>query len=151
MSLLLSLHPHHQLWKRFSASLAYRWGTLSRKKAFEEPRPGFHGVLGFNPVTGREEPLYPNTKRQLRVYLVSVPFVLLCLYISLYVMMIYFHMEGWALSVHDLNPGFWTGILLFIPSIIYAVVIEIMNLGYRYVAEFLTEWGEWSALWWTHC
>lgn len=136
-----------QLWKRFSASLAYRWGTLSRKKAFEEPRPGFHGVLGFNPVTGREEPLYPNTKRQLRVYLVSVPFVMLCLYVSLYVMMIYFQMEGWALSVHDESPGFWTGILLFVPSIIYAVVIEIMNLAYRYGAEFLTEWGEWGWPW----
>ncbi|XP_026227587.1 anoctamin-10 isoform X1 [Anabas testudineus] len=129
-----------ELWKRFSASLAYRWGTLSRKKAFEEPRPGFHGVLGFNPVTGREEPLYPNTKRQLRVYLVSLPFVLLCLYLSFCVMMIYFLMEGWALSVHDEEPTFWTGILLFIPSIIYAVVIEIMNLIYRYAAEFLTEW-----------
>ncbi|KAJ0000058.1 hypothetical protein NQD34_011900 [Periophthalmus magnuspinnatus] len=128
------------LWKRFSATLAYHWGTLSRKKAFEEPRPGFHGVLGFNPVTGREEPLYPNAKRQLRIYCVSVPFVLLCLYLSLYVMMIYFQMEGWALSVHDEDPTFWTGILLFIPSIIYAVVIEIMNLIYRYAAEFLTEW-----------
>ncbi|XP_029282110.1 anoctamin-10 isoform X1 [Cottoperca gobio] len=129
-----------ELWKRCSTSLAYIWGTLSRKKAFEEPRPGFHGVLGFNPVTGREEPLYPNTKRQLRIYLVSLPFVLLCIYLSLYVMMIYFLMEGWALSVHDEEPTFWTGILLFIPSVIYAVVIEIMNLVYRYVAEFLTEW-----------
>uniref|UniRef100_A0A4W6EUW4 Anoctamin n=1 Tax=Lates calcarifer TaxID=8187 RepID=A0A4W6EUW4_LATCA len=129
-----------ELWKRCSASLAYSWGTLSRKKAFEEPRPGFHGVLGFNPVTGREEPLYPNAKRQLRIYLVSLPFVLLCLYLSLYVMMIYFQMEGWALSVYDEEPTFWTGILLFIPSIIYAVVIEIMNLIYRYAAEFLTEW-----------
>uniref|UniRef100_A0AAQ5YPF8 Anoctamin n=1 Tax=Amphiprion ocellaris TaxID=80972 RepID=A0AAQ5YPF8_AMPOC len=129
-----------ELWKRFSASLAYRWGTLSRKKAFEEPRPGFHGVLGFNPVTGREEPVYPTAKRHLRIYLVSLPFVLLCLYLSLYVMMIYFQMEGWALSVHDEDPTFWTGILLFIPSIIYAVVIEIMNLIYRYAAEFLTEW-----------
>ncbi|KAG7222048.1 hypothetical protein INR49_016808 [Caranx melampygus] len=129
-----------EFWKRCSASLAYCWGTLSRKKAFEEPRPGFHGVLGFNPVTGREEPLYPNVKRQLRIYLVSVPFVLLCLYLSLYVMMIYFQMEGWALTVHDEEPTFWTGILLFIPSIIYAVVIEVMNLIYRYAAEFLTEW-----------
>ncbi|XP_056290379.1 anoctamin-10 [Pseudoliparis swirei] len=129
-----------ELWKRCSASLAYRWGTLSRKKAFEEPRPGFHGVLGFNPVTGREEPLYPNTKRHLRVYLVSLPFVLLCLYLSLYIMMIYFLMEGWALSVHDEEPTFWTGILCFIPSVIYAVVIEVMNLIYRYAAEFLTEW-----------
>lgn len=131
-----------QLWKRSSASLAYRWGTLSRKKAFEEPRPGFHGVLGLNPVTGRKEPLYPNAKRQLRIYLVSLPFVLLCLYLSLYVMMIYFQMEGWAISLHEDQPTFWSGILLFIPSIIYAVVIEMMNLVYRYAAEFLTEWGE---------
>ncbi|CAB1334725.1 unnamed protein product [Coregonus sp. 'balchen'] len=129
-----------ELWKRLSASLAYGWGTLSRKKAFEEPRPGFHGVLGVNPVTGRAEPLYSNAKRQLRIYLVSVPFVLLCLYLSLYVMMIYFDMEGWALMIHDEEPTFWTGVLIFIPSIIYAVVIEIMNLIYRYAAEFLTGW-----------
>lgn len=95
-------------------------------------------------MTGRQEPLYPNAKRQLRVYLVSLPFVLLCLYLSLYVMMIYFLMEGWALSVHDAEPTFWTGILCFIPSVLYAVVIEIMNLIYRYAAEFLTEWGELS-------
>lgn len=129
-----------EFWKRCSASLAYQWGTLSRKKAFEEPRPGFHGVLGFNPVTGREEPVYPTAKRHLRIYLVSVPFVLLCLYISLYIMMIYFQMEGWALKLHDEEPTFWTEILLYIPSIIYAVVIEIMNIIYRYAAEFLTEW-----------
>uniref|UniRef100_A0A3P8VR25 Anoctamin n=1 Tax=Cynoglossus semilaevis TaxID=244447 RepID=A0A3P8VR25_CYNSE len=129
-----------ELWKRCSASLAYRWGTLSRKRAFEEPRPGFHGILGFNPVTGREEPLYPTAKRHLRIYLVSLPFVLLCLYMSLYVMMIYFRMEGWALSIHSEEPTFWTEILLYIPSVIYAVVIEIMNLLYRYAAEFLTEW-----------
>ncbi|KAM4579753.1 anoctamin-10 [Odontesthes bonariensis] len=129
-----------ELWKRCSASLAYRWGTLSRKKAFEEPRSGFHGILGFNPVTGREEPLYPNAKRLLRIYLVSLPFVLLCLYLSLYIMMIYFQMEGWALTLHDAEPTFWTGVLSFIPSIIYAVVIEIMNLIYRFAAEFLTEW-----------
>ncbi|XP_041648897.1 anoctamin-10 [Cheilinus undulatus] len=129
-----------EFWKRCSASLAYQWGTLSRKKAFEEPRPGFHGVLGFNPVTGREEPVYPTAKRHLRIYLVSVPFVLLCLYISLYIMMIYFQMEGWALKLHDEEPTFWTEILLYIPSVIYAVVIEIMNIIYRYAAEFLTEW-----------
>ncbi|KAM6968229.1 anoctamin-10 [Aplochiton taeniatus] len=129
-----------EVWKRTSASLAYSWGTLSRKKAFEEPRPGFHGVLGFNPVTGRQEPLYPNFQRQLRVYLVSVPFVLLCLYASLYVMMVYFLAEGWALDLHDRQPGFWTGVLLFIPSVLYAVVIEALNLLYRYAAEFLTEW-----------
>ncbi|XP_052002321.1 anoctamin-10-like [Xyrauchen texanus] len=129
-----------EAWKRCSATLAYEWGTLSRKKAFEEPRPGFHGALGFNPVTGREEPVYPSSRRQLRIYLVSVPFVLLCLYLSFYVMMVYFDMENWAIGIYDENPNFATSILLFVPSIIYAVVIEIMNLLYRYAAEFLTNW-----------
>ncbi|XP_036395746.1 anoctamin-10 [Megalops cyprinoides] len=129
-----------EVWKRYSASLAYSWGTLSRKKAFEEPRPGFHGVLGLNPVTGREEPIYPNAKRQLRIYLVSVPFVLFCLYLSLHVMMIYFDMEVWVMALHDEEPTVGTGLLLFVPSIIYAVVIEAMNRLYRYAAEFLTEW-----------
>ncbi|XP_048117489.1 anoctamin-10 isoform X1 [Alosa alosa] len=129
-----------EVWKRFSATLAFSWGTLSRKKAFEEPRAGFHGVLGFNPVTGREEPVYPNSKRLLRIYLVSVPFVLLCLYLSFYIMMIYFDMESWALALYEVEPNFWTGLFLFVPSIIYAVVIEVLNLLYRYAAEFLTDW-----------
>lgn len=80
-------------------------------------------------------------RRQLRVYLVSVPFVLLCLYISLYVMKIYFNMEIWALSIYNEDPNFLTSVFLFMPSIIYAVVIELMNLLYRYAAEFLTDWG----------
>ncbi|XP_067305306.1 anoctamin-10 [Pseudorasbora parva] len=129
-----------EVWKRCSATLAYGWGTLSRKKAFEEPRPGFHGALGLNPVTGREEPVYPSSKRQMRIYLVSVPFVLLCLYLSFYVMMVYFDMENWAINIYEENPNFATSIMMFVPSIIYAVVIEFMNLLYRYAAEFLTDW-----------
>nr|KAF6334794.1 anoctamin 10 [Pipistrellus kuhlii] len=129
-----------EVWKRACASMTYRWGTLVMKRQFEEPRPGFHGVLGINSVTGREEPLYPSYKRQLRIYLVSLPFVCLCLYFSLYIMMIYFDMEAWALGVHENSGSEWTNILLYVPSIIYAIVIEIMNRLYRYAAEFLTSW-----------
>ncbi|XP_077610424.1 anoctamin-10 [Crocuta crocuta] len=129
-----------EVWKRGCATMTYRWGTLVMKRQFEEPRPGFHGVLGINPVTGRKEPLYSSYKRQLRIYLVSLPFVCLCLYFSLYVMMIYFDMEAWALSLHENSGSEWTSVLLYVPSIIYAVVIEIMNRLYRYAAEFLTSW-----------
>ncbi|XP_064446705.1 anoctamin-10 isoform X3 [Mirounga angustirostris] len=129
-----------EVWKRGCANMTYRWGTLVMKRQFEEPRPGFHGVLGINPITGREEPLYPSYKRQLRIYLVSLPFVCLCLYFCLYVMMIYFDMEAWALSLHESSGSEWTSVLLYVPSIIYAIVIEIMNRLYRYAAEFLTSW-----------
>lgn len=57
-------------------------------------------------------------------------------------MMVYFDMENWAINIYHENPNFATSILMFVPSIIYAVVIEIMNLLYRYAAEFLTDWGE---------
>ncbi|XP_021241997.1 anoctamin-10 isoform X2 [Numida meleagris] len=129
-----------EVWKRICAVMTYRWGTLLMKRQFEEPRPGFHGVLGINPVTGREEPVYSSIKRQLRIYLVSVPFVCLCLYFSLYVMMIYFDLEQWALDYHEENKSTFSSLMLYVPSIIYAVVIEIMNRIYRYAAEFLTSW-----------
>uniref|UniRef100_A0A8D2KI85 Anoctamin n=1 Tax=Urocitellus parryii TaxID=9999 RepID=A0A8D2KI85_UROPR len=129
-----------EVWKRGCANMTYRWGTLLMKRQFEEPRPGFHGVLGINSITGREEPVYSSFKRQLRIYLVSLPFVCLCLYFSLYVMMIYFDMEVWALSLHEDSGSEWTNILLYVPSIIYAIIIEIMNRLYRYAAEFLTSW-----------
>ncbi|XP_012326137.1 anoctamin-10 isoform X1 [Aotus nancymaae] len=129
-----------EVWKRGCANMTYRWGTLLMKRKFEEPRPGFHGVLGINSITGKEEPLYPSYKRQLRIYLVSLPFVCLCLYFSLYVMMIYFDLEVWALGLHENSGSEWTSVLLYVPSIIYAVVIEIMNRLYRYAAEFLTSW-----------
>ncbi|XP_032767137.1 anoctamin-10 [Rattus rattus] len=129
-----------EVWKRGCANMTYRWGTLVMKRQFEEPRPGFHGVLGINSVTGREEPVYSSYKRQLRTYLVSLPFVCLCLYFSLYVMMIYFDMEDWALSLHEDSGSEWTSLLLYVPSIVYAIVIEIMNRLYRYAAEFLTSW-----------
>ncbi|XP_048694654.2 anoctamin-10 isoform X4 [Caretta caretta] len=129
-----------EVWKRCCAIMTYRWGTLLMKRQFEEPRPGFHGVLGINAVTGKEEPVYSSIKRQIRIYLVSLPFVCLCLYFSLYVMMIYFELETWALDFHEENESSYSNLMLFVPSIIYAIVIEMMNRVYRYAAEFLTSW-----------
>ncbi|XP_051878950.1 anoctamin-10 [Pristis pectinata] len=127
-----------EVWKRWCAKLSYQWGTLLMKREFEEPRPGFHGKLGINPATGRKEPTYPTYKRQLRIYLVSVPFVCVSLYICLFVMMIYFQMEDLVLAYDKEVQTFFSSILLYCPSIIYAVVIEIMNRIYKYAAEWLT-------------
>ncbi|KAG8139257.1 hypothetical protein E2320_002044, partial [Naja naja] len=129
-----------ELWKRSCAVMAYRWGTLMMKRQFEEPRPGFHGILGINPVTGREEPIYSSFKRQLRIYFVSVPFVCLCLCFSLQIMMIYFELEFQARLYYEENQNELSALILYMPSIIYAVVIEILNRIYRYAAEFLTSW-----------
>ncbi|GCB66014.1 hypothetical protein scyTo_0000531 [Scyliorhinus torazame] len=129
-----------EVWKRRCARLSYKWGTLTMKKEFEEPRPGFHGPLGVNPATGRKEPTYPSYKRQLRVYLISVPFVCFSLYVCLIVMMMYFLMEEHASAYDEEAQSTFSSILMFVPSIVYALVIEIMNRIYRCAAEFLTSW-----------
>ncbi|CAF97507.1 unnamed protein product, partial [Tetraodon nigroviridis] len=49
-----------ELWKRRSSTQSYRWGTLHLAERFAEPRPGFQGDIGVNPVTGRVEPLFPG-------------------------------------------------------------------------------------------
>ncbi|XP_062912691.1 anoctamin-10 [Mobula hypostoma] len=129
-----------EVWKRWCAKLSYQWGTLLMKRQFEEPRPGFHGILGLNPATGREEPTYPTYKRQLRIYLISMPFVCVSLYFCLLVMMVYFQMEDFVIAYDKEAQSFFSSILLYCPSIIYAVVIEIMNRIYKYAAEWLTSW-----------
>ncbi|XP_078473623.1 anoctamin-10 [Lampetra fluviatilis] len=135
-----------ELWKRHSAELSFCWGTLLMRHDFEEPRPGFHGELGTNPVTGRREPTYPSWRRSLRVYAVSVPFVCACLYLSYLAMDVYFWMEAWVLAWRhsgdgDADEGGPLAVLVpYVPSVIYAVVIEAMNRAYRYLAELLTEW-----------
>lgn len=64
-----------ELWKRRSSAQSYRWGTLLLAERFAEPRPGFQGEVGVNPVTGRVEPLFPEWRRGLIIGLVSVPVV----------------------------------------------------------------------------
>ncbi|XP_067837810.1 anoctamin-10 isoform X2 [Heptranchias perlo] len=129
-----------EVWKRWCAKLSYSWGTLTMKREFEEPRPGFHGKLGLNPATGRKEPTYPTYKRQMRIYLISMPFVCLSLYTCLCVMMVYFRLEKWASTYNEEVQSAFSTALLFFPSVLYVVVIEIMNRIYRYAAEYLTSW-----------
>lgn len=64
-----------ELWKRRSSTQSYRWGTLHLAERFAEPRPGFQGNIGVNPVTGRVEPLFPEWQRDLIIAAVSVPVV----------------------------------------------------------------------------
>ncbi len=49
-----------ELWKRRSSALSYRWGTFNLADQFQEPRPGFHGELGTNPVTADWSRCFPN-------------------------------------------------------------------------------------------
>ncbi|KAK7117430.1 hypothetical protein R3I94_022864 [Phoxinus phoxinus] len=128
-----------ELWKRRSAALSYRWGTFNLAEQFQEPRPGFHGELGINPVTGRQEPLFPDWKRRLRIGLVSVPVVGVFLGLVVMGMAGFYFCERLVSNWHKGSGSYFTLPLLYIPSIAHIVYTNVLGNIYRNVALQLTE------------
>ncbi|VDI37868.1 anoctamin-8 [Mytilus galloprovincialis] len=125
-------------WKRRSSKLAYEWGTLDKKdELLEDPRPLFTGDLRESPVTGRQEPYYPQWKRNLFRYFVSLPVVLLCLLVVFVVMLLIFQFQEWINRkvALDSYPGFLT----FVPKILLAICIGISDEIYKKIAFWLND------------
>ncbi|KAM9376985.1 anoctamin-10 isoform 2-T3 [Pholidichthys leucotaenia] len=129
-----------ELWKRRSSSLSYRWGTLHLTERFAEPRPGFHGVLGVNPVTGRVEPLFPDWQRDLRMALVSVPVVGLFLGMVVLGMMCFYWGEAQARQLQTESDSVLSQCLLYTPSILHIIYTNMLATAYKRVAQSLTEY-----------
>ncbi|XP_061140230.1 anoctamin-10 isoform X2 [Syngnathus typhle] len=128
-----------ELWKRRSASNSYRWGTLDLAERFAEPRPGFHGDLGMNSVTGRMEPLFPEWQRDLRMALVSVPVVGLFLGMVLLGMLCFYWAENQVMWIHEEWDSVVSQTLLYAPSVLHIVYTNVLATGYKTVAQSLTE------------
>ncbi|XP_044050569.1 anoctamin-10-like [Siniperca chuatsi] len=129
-----------ELWKRRSSSLSYRWGTLHLSERFAEPRPGFHGDVGVNPVTGRVEPLFPEWQRNLRMALVSVPVVGLFLGLVVLGMLCFYWGEAQVQQLHKDWDSLMSQTLLYMPSVLHIVYTNMLATAYKKVAQSLTEY-----------
>ncbi|XP_076385497.1 anoctamin 8 white walker isoform X4 [Megachile rotundata] len=127
-----------ETWKRRGAELAYRWGTLDqRDDLLVEPRPLFTGTLEISPVTGRLEPTYPRWKRNMFRYFVSVPVIAACLFFVFIVMILSFQIQDWwDARLESRGYGFW---LSYVPKVLLAVVIALMDEAYFKVAVWLND------------
>ncbi|KAK2578147.1 hypothetical protein KPH14_001345 [Odynerus spinipes] len=127
-----------ETWKRRGAELAYRWGTLDqRDDLLVEPRPLFTGTLEISPVTGRLEPTYPRWRRNVFRYFVSVPIIAICLFFVFVVMILSFQIQDWwDARLEAGGYGFW---LSYVPKVLLAVVIALMDEAYFKVAVWLND------------
>ncbi|XP_076622385.1 anoctamin 8 white walker isoform X3 [Colletes latitarsis] len=147
-----------ETWKRRGAELAYRWGTLDqRDDLLIEPRPLFtllqrqewtqkaclrggqcaEGTLEISSVTGRLEPTYPRWKRNMFRYFVTVPIIAACLFFVFIVMILSFQIQDWwDAGLESGGYGFW---LSYMPKILLAVVIALMDEAYFKVAVWLND------------
>ncbi|XP_075938411.1 anoctamin-10 [Anarhichas minor] len=129
-----------ELWKRRSSSLSYRWGTMHLAERFAEPRPGFHGGIGLNPVTGRMEPLFPDWQRDLRMALLSIPVVGLFLGLVVLGMLCFYWGEAQVQELHKDWDSLLSQTLLYVPSVLHISYTNVLATVYRTVAKSLTEY-----------
>ncbi|XP_029849538.2 anoctamin-8 [Ixodes scapularis] len=127
-------------WKRYSAELAYHWGTLdSQSELLTEPRPQFTGPPGRSPVTGRLEPMYPSWKRNLFRYLVSVPTVTLCLVVVVASMFLVFEFQAWWDERTLKRHCPLASSLSFVPKVLLALIINVLDTVYYRIALWLND------------
>ncbi|KAK9510462.1 hypothetical protein O3M35_005246 [Rhynocoris fuscipes] len=123
-----------ELWRRKCSELAFIWGTITMT-SFDEPRPNFRGVMGVDAVTGKTLPQAPRFITHLKMYCVSLPIVVVCMFGAFLVMLFSFWVEDHLRQIPDIPI-----VMIYIPSIVYAILVYAMNLVYRRFATFLTEW-----------
>nr|CAD7262586.1 unnamed protein product [Timema shepardi] len=109
------------------------------KVAYKQPANlrNLLGTLEVSPVTGRLEPTYPAWKRNVFRYFVSVPIIFLCL-LTVFVIMIYTLQlqEWWDTLLTERGYSFY---LSYLPKILLAVVIALMDEAYYKVACWLND------------
>ncbi|XP_018594759.1 anoctamin-10 isoform X1 [Scleropages formosus] len=128
-----------ELWKRRTAALSYRWGTPLLNERYAEPRPGYTGPMGRNPITGRPEPRFSEWEHKLRVGL-SVPVVGFFLGLVALGMAAFYHFEAAARDFHK-SEGTWLSVpLLYVPSLAHILYTNMLGSLYGNVALGLTEW-----------
>jgi len=125
-------------WTRQCNFLKERWGVtdFDELQVLAEPREAFVGHKRTSPVTGRPEIHSSGSKRFMKMYLVSLPLTVFCLYFGFLVMTV-------AIALQDYCQEIWycriTPAVHF-PSIFYSFTLPVMDIAYRFVAKGLTGW-----------
>ncbi|XP_073989363.1 anoctamin-1-like isoform X2 [Rhodnius prolixus] len=142
-----------ELWKRYSASIAHRWGLTDFCLQSEPPRPQYLARLSTNKkskyktnvVTGAKEPYVPFWSVRLPAVMLSfsVVFLLVLVAVAAVFGVVLYRMSVLA-SVSLVEDKQWSAnyAMFIIPAtaaMINLVFIIILNFVYDKIAVFLTE------------
>lgn len=87
------------------------------------------------------------------MYCVSLPIVILCLVFAFCIMLISFMCETLVVENRKAagDDSVTGSIIIALPSITYAGLVYVMNLYYKKLATFLTDWGMYIIFRLLHC
>uniref|UniRef100_A0A8C1PKU0 Anoctamin n=1 Tax=Cyprinus carpio TaxID=7962 RepID=A0A8C1PKU0_CYPCA len=129
-----------EYWKRTSSILSHRWDCSEFEEIEERPRPEFTALAPMtvrNPVTGAEEPYFPETQRLSRTLTGNMVIILMVSqWISISQLL-----RKHQLSQKFQNQFFSAGrIASLTGSMLNLLVILLLSRLYTYLAQILTRW-----------
>ena len=125
--------PPFTMFTRYRVDFFNNW--------FQEPRAEFYGELGKDAITGRLQPQYSNLVRLMKFYGVSVPVMLVAMVIAWLVMLLYFYLEEYVKPMLKGDASLYGKFLTQLPTIVYAVIVLVLNAIYQPLAVALNNWG----------
>lgn len=89
---------------------------------------------------------FNRKKRRIQKYLVSYPTIALAIFIAFLTMMAYYHVQ-YAADEKYLNADSYFDLAMrILPSIGYSLVVIPLNMVYKMVSVYLTDWGRFLCL-----
>ncbi|CAH2246746.1 anoctamin-7 [Pelobates cultripes] len=134
-----------EYWKRYNATLSYRWDCLEFTEIEEPPRPEFTALAPLtilNPITKMEEPYFPKTRQLRRVLAGSMVIVLMIAIVIIFLISVILYRIIIFLVVVKSGMIYSSASLItsVSSSVLSLIITLILSRIYVSLAHFLTQW-----------
>ncbi|XP_033996351.1 anoctamin-7-like [Trematomus bernacchii] len=135
-----------EFWKRTCSSLSHRWDCSEFQDIEERPRPEFTAMAPMtirNPVTGAEEPYFPENKRINRTLTGFMAIIIMVAVVLMFLMAIILYRTILTIVIDKSDTaltGFASRIASITGSVLNLLVILMLSKVYTSLAHILTRW-----------
>ncbi|RVE65346.1 hypothetical protein OJAV_G00134760 [Oryzias javanicus] len=136
-----------EYWKRTSSSLSHRWDCSDFQDIAERPRPEFTAMAPMttrNPITGAEEPHFPDKQRLNRTLTGCMAIVLMVSVVLMFLIAVILYRTILSVIIHRSNNSFFSvspgRIASLSGSVLNLLLILLLSRVYTSLAQVLTRW-----------
>ncbi|XP_029373757.1 anoctamin-7 isoform X2 [Echeneis naucrates] len=136
-----------EYWKRNCSVLSHRWDCSDFQDVEERPRPEFAAMAPMtmrNPVTGAEEPYFPEDKRFNRILTGCIVIIIMVTVVLMFLISIILYRTILTVIVYNSHDSFLSfsaqRIASISASVLNLLVILMLSKVYTALAHILTRW-----------
>uniref|UniRef100_A0A672H7S3 Anoctamin n=1 Tax=Salarias fasciatus TaxID=181472 RepID=A0A672H7S3_SALFA len=132
-----------EYWKRTCSALSHRWDCSDFQDIEERPRPEFAAMAPMtvrNPVTGAEEPYFPEKQRFSRTVTGCMVIIIMVTVVLMFLISIILYRTILSIVIYKSANSFFSRIASFTGSVLNLLVILMLSKVYTALAHLLTRW-----------